>query len=62
MKRPRSKPHVPAGGGPHFDAGDPPPADEPRTIITTVRDAPGAREKIVSLLVELMRRKGGEKG
>lgn len=39
-----------------------PVAEEPRTIITTVRDAPGAREKIVSLLAELMRRKGGEKG
>lgn len=63
MSKARSKPHVPAGGGPHFDIGEPPtPAAVPLTVIVTEEDEPGAREKVVSLLAELLRRKRGEKG
>ena len=63
MKRTRSKPFVPAGGGPHFDMGEPPPLEgRPATRLVGEADVDGAAAKVVNLLAEIIRRRRGEKG
>lgn len=67
MKRPRSRPHIPAGGGPHFDIGARPLTEAPPEMVASYmgpeQEDAELRAQVIAWLARLRDTpRGGEKG